>query len=310
MTIPTNEARELIERTFDEYTRFLQRNLRLTRDRRTPFTLTSLLWDLGDWQNTARADIRNYLFRGLSADGYNYLLRQCSELADIYRLSTRGRLAGANVENQETSGIEPMSIQLAINYLRGMANDFANIWEHPVFIFGVSASATGPMLSIGTSAGIYFVPNEKNDSRFYASLTALFIPTNPVLRIAHLRRLMSRSKDYGFFTDVATGGTGWAFEFFRGKPGSASVGVTVGIIRSLDDLTGVSNQTGGSLPVKAASLSGGLIFNQYNLDERSIAPVGGTITVGLGLGSRWDAYSRVGNTFVYSVKERRWLNRN
>ncbi|MCL2381778.1 MAG: hypothetical protein FWC64_09350 [Treponema sp.] len=98
-TLNKADARGLIEGTFNEFTRFLERNAGLLRDRRTPFTLTSLLWDLGDWKDTGRADIRDYLFRDLSADGYNYLLRQCSELADIYQLSTRDRLRGASVEN-------------------------------------------------------------------------------------------------------------------------------------------------------------------------------------------------------------------
>ncbi|MCL2382483.1 MAG: hypothetical protein FWC64_13005 [Treponema sp.] len=99
MAIQPNEARDLIEQTFNEFTRFLERNVGLLRDSRTPYTLTSLLWDLGDWKDTARPEIRDYLFKDLSAEGYNYLLEQCFELADIYQLSTRDKLAGARVED-------------------------------------------------------------------------------------------------------------------------------------------------------------------------------------------------------------------
>ena len=96
--VPPSEARYLIEQTFNDFTRFLQRNKHLARDPKTPYTFTSILMDLKDWESSVKStDTMNYLFKDLSAEGYNYLLEQCLELAEIYQLPTRGRLKGISV---------------------------------------------------------------------------------------------------------------------------------------------------------------------------------------------------------------------
>jgi len=100
MIIPANEARDLIERTFNEFIRLLEQSLDLLRDRHIPYPLISLPGYLHDWKSCEGEDVRNYLFKDLNAESYNYLLQQCFKLANGYQLSTRDRLAGATVENE------------------------------------------------------------------------------------------------------------------------------------------------------------------------------------------------------------------
>jgi len=95
--ITDKAARGLITETFEEFAVFLKRNVGLM-NRSVPTVLSIVLGDVLDWENIVkRNDVLDDLFNGLSAESYNYLLRQCHEMAELYELSTRGRLAGARV---------------------------------------------------------------------------------------------------------------------------------------------------------------------------------------------------------------------
>jgi len=98
MNISTSEARDLIEQTFAEFTSFLRRKKVAFSSPGTPYAFKALIIDLPEWASAQNPSDMDYLFKDLSADGYNYLLQQCLELATIYDLPTRGKLAGATVE--------------------------------------------------------------------------------------------------------------------------------------------------------------------------------------------------------------------
>jgi RHS repeat-associated protein len=164
-------------------------------------------------------------------------------------------------------------------------------WEHPVITLGFSASATGPGISVGNSTGIYFVPKSRSDPIFYALLYALVNPvTPPVFIPAILEELASRSTDFGVFTDILSTGSGLGM--------SASIGLQIGIFRSMDDFRSFFNETGGSGGPPGVSIGGDLIFNSLGL------PIGFSGTVGISIpGSTPEGHSRFGNTFVLQFKE-------
>jgi len=94
MIISTSEARDLIEQTFADFT----------------------------------SDM-DYLFNDLSADGYNYLLQQCLELAAIYELPARGKLAGATVEKRTAPLVSQGGGYRAI-----LAQSSDPPWQHPLAV--------------------------------------------------------------------------------------------------------------------------------------------------------------------------------
>ena len=98
MNISTSEARDLIEQTFADFTSFLRRKKVAFSSPSMPYAFRALIMDLPEWTSAKNPSDMDYLFKDLSADGYNYLLQQCLELATIYELPTRGKLAGATVE--------------------------------------------------------------------------------------------------------------------------------------------------------------------------------------------------------------------
>ena len=87
------EAQELIMDTFKEYSKALKQN---KDNPSTPFFYSRN--DLADLEGIlANPRFPNELFDGLDAESYNYLLRQCSELADLYNLPNKRRLKGSLV---------------------------------------------------------------------------------------------------------------------------------------------------------------------------------------------------------------------
>ena len=82
------EAQELIMDTYNAYSK----SLRLNKDNpSTPFFYARN--GLADLERIlANPGLSNELFNGLDAESYNYLLRQCNELADLYALPTKRRL--------------------------------------------------------------------------------------------------------------------------------------------------------------------------------------------------------------------------
>jgi hypothetical protein len=178
-----------------------------------------------------------------------------------------------------------------------------NGWDKPVFIFGFSASATGPLISAGSNTGMYFVPKSNDDPLFYVALSSFTyfstsaLPGSKILAAGSLALLISRSSDYGVFTNIMDAGTGWAFPFGA----TASIGGTVGVFKSMDDFKGFYNATGFSIDV-ILSLGGDAIFNKMG------APVGYAATIGVGISTPFspvEIHSRFGNTFVFSVKDRK-----
>jgi hypothetical protein len=108
------DARELIQQTFNAFSGFLERNEHKLRGRQFD-NVSFFLSNFTDWRRiVGRADIMNDLFRNLDAESYNYLLQQCFELADLYRLSTRDRLVGAVVKYgvAEVGSVTPTGISV------------------------------------------------------------------------------------------------------------------------------------------------------------------------------------------------------
>jgi hypothetical protein len=171
-------------------------------------------------------------------------------------------------------------------------------WTNPAFVIGFSAGATGRLMSVGHTSGIYFVPKSKNDPLFYLALVAVIaLPVTGRVELlpGALSLLIWKSADYGFMTDLLSNGTGWGY--------SAGVGATVGVFRSVGDMRGVFNETGGSVTIGPYSAGIDLIFNSVNL------PVGYMAIIGVSTPSIAEFHSRFGNTFVFSARELR-LRRN
>jgi RHS repeat-associated protein len=168
--------------------------------------------------------------------------------------------------------------------------------ENPVFTIGLSASATGPGISTGHSSGMFVIPKSKSDPIFYASMTAYInslISQNPISKLASpllLTSLISRSSDYGAFTDILSTGTGGGM--------AASAGLSIGIFKSYDDFKGFFIEVGGSAGVGIFSAGVDFVFNDVDL------PVGLMVTTGVGFpASTPEGHVRFGNTFVLSAIE-------
>jgi len=133
------DARELIQQTFNAFSGFLERNEHKLRGRRFD-NVSFFLSNFTDWRRiVGRTDIMNDLFRNLDAESYNYLLQQCYELADLYRLSTRDRLVGARV-GEEVRGAPIWLIHGAFNSIPVAGNhwgdDTAGVRAHIKKLFG------------------------------------------------------------------------------------------------------------------------------------------------------------------------------
>jgi hypothetical protein len=181
--------------------------------------------------------------------------------------------------------------------LRNAAKEWKDGWEQPVFILGFSASATGPLISVGNTTGMYFAPYELNDPIFHAAFACfinLITSPNPISKALvpfAYNLLVSRSSDHGVFSDLLSAGTGWSFPL----TGSASIGGTIGIFRSMGDLSGFFNETGFSFSL-GLSLGADTIFNDFGF------PVGFLATIGVGTPSFLEVHSRFGNAFVFPFK--------
>ena len=98
-TINTAQAEELIMATYREFSDLLVRN-RQNRSRLPPPMVANLDNSADFVRILGSKDLKSQLFGGLSADGYNYLLKKCGELANIYDLSTKARLRnGVHVDS-------------------------------------------------------------------------------------------------------------------------------------------------------------------------------------------------------------------
>ena len=167
-------------------------------------------------------------------------------------------------------------------------------WENPVFMLGISVNGTGPGISAGNTTGMYFVPNSKDDSVFYAAFASFAFETTSILPGSSIRAasalltLISRSSDFGFFTDIMSSGTGGGM--------SAGIGVTIGVFSSIDNFRGFFNESGFSVG-KLFTIGADAVFNTLG------APVGYTATIGIGVQPGFEAHSRFGNNFVFSVRE-------
>ena len=64
----------------------------------------------------ANPGLSNELFNGLDAESYNYLLRQCNELADLYDLPTKRRLKGAVILKKV--GLENKTVEKLMTQVR------------------------------------------------------------------------------------------------------------------------------------------------------------------------------------------------
>ena len=90
------EAQRLILRTYNEFLNLLREH----RHVESGFA-GSVVMQLPEIERIlGTPGFERELFEGLGSEGHKDLLLQCSELADIYELSTRDRLAGASVGNE------------------------------------------------------------------------------------------------------------------------------------------------------------------------------------------------------------------
>jgi len=108
--ISVTEAQKLMFATFNEFKKILSLN---RQNSSGPFHL--LIHTLPEWEEIlARPALPSELFEELDTESYNYLLGKCYELADLYHLSTRDRLAGAVVKYgvAEVEPVTPTSISV------------------------------------------------------------------------------------------------------------------------------------------------------------------------------------------------------
>jgi hypothetical protein len=180
-----------------------------------------------------------------------------------------------------------------------------NEWQNPAFIIGFSANATGPLMSSGSTSGMYFVPESRDDPMFYmafANFIAASLSTKPgsnLLAWVNLKILKSVSADYGIFTDMMNAGTGWT-NLKANNALSASIGGTFGVFKSLSDFAGTFNETGASIGIRGVSIGGDASFNI----NRQLIGITSTIGVTTKGSINPEFHSRVGHTFVYSEKNR------
>jgi len=120
--ITKDEAQQLILNTFNEFSRLLRHN---KNNRPMPFHAVSLLSNVEDLERILAMDrFRNELFDGLSTESYDFLLRECSVLADIYSLSTKNKLRGKRIGDRldAITGAAPrISERNNINYLNTLS---------------------------------------------------------------------------------------------------------------------------------------------------------------------------------------------
>jgi hypothetical protein len=167
---------------------------------------------------------------------------------------------------------------------------------NPVFTVGLSASATGPLISAGHSSGLFFVPKSKSDPVFYVSMSVYvnsLISQDPIAKATlplSLTALISRSSDYGTFTDILSSGTGGGM--------AASAGLSIGVFKSYADFKGLFIEAGSSGGIGIFSAGVDFIFNDVDM------PVGFMATAGIGFPlSSPEVHIRFGNTFVLSAGE-------
>ena len=143
------------------------------------------------------------------------------------------------------------------SYVNNDPVNYVDLWglaasdNKPVFIFGLSANATFNSGSVGNTTGVYFVPNNLGDPLFhiaYSFMTSTL--TNPVAKVVTpmvLTVLISRSSDYGVFSDILNSGVGVGL--------SASAGISTGIFTSVNDLAGPYGEFGASTSITGIPLS-------------------------------------------------------
>jgi len=98
-----DETQDLIINTFKEFRMVLRDMLKCQKTH--PIVLSvNILPPFLEWERVLNnSSLRNELFQELDEEGYNYLLDKCSELANLYNLSTKNRLMGRGVDSVENN---------------------------------------------------------------------------------------------------------------------------------------------------------------------------------------------------------------
>ncbi len=185
-----------------------------------------------------------------------------------------------------------------IENIVSMLPDFIDAdWENPVFFVGVSANATVPIWSVGTTVGEYFVPRNNDDKLFYGllglylhSIASVDSGTRMAGIIAH-ELLKNVSSEYGIMVDaLANSGFG-----ITSLDLSASVSGTFGIFRSLHSMEGNYIESG---------ISGGVLGISFGFDAAinlNKELLGITASIGVGIGPP-EIHTRFGNTVLVPIK--------
>jgi hypothetical protein len=190
----------------------------------------------------------------------------------------------------------------------GRADDeLPTTWTEPVFIFGVTGSATFPLLSAAVTESMYFVPNtDKISASGYSLLFTAFInlainqniiPKALLLPIT-TNLLVENSKDVGFLSELMSSGTGMPFgKDSINKGYSASAGFTIGVMRSMNDLDGFYFDIGGSASFGFIGLGLDSVFN----DKGELSGFMGM--AGIAAGSSVEGHVRMGFSFRHSLMQ-------
>jgi hypothetical protein len=250
------------------------------------------------------------------------MYKNCGVLANKYDLPNKSTMLGYNsvviapapyntanyAWDNQVGGTNSTSttdwrkeVDEALKKIKEKMREIGNDWKKPVFIIGISPNATAPGASVGNTSGTYIVPKSIDDPQFYAALTAVvcanIMSNNFIITGMALAGLKSVSSDYGTFTDAMSPGMGLGL--------SASIGVSIGVFRSIDDFVGLFNESGGS-GGPGISIGADVALNMQG------CLVGFTVTIGVAVRGSFfiELHSRFGTNFVYSEKQGKWLFKN
>ena len=176
-------------------------------------------------------------------------------------------------------------------------------WTEPVYTFGVAGSATGPLMSVASTAAVYFIPNKNKVSiKAFTALFAAYVatkisnsgsPQGMAMEAIAFGALASVSKEIGVMADFMSSGTGVpAGRNFTKYGGSASAGYNIGVLRSKEDAQGVFGELGTSVSRGIVSVG---IDSVFNTNKELI---GFNATIGVGVGLSVETHARGGNTFM------------
>jgi hypothetical protein len=189
---------------------------------------------------------------------------------------------------------------------REIEDDLPTIWTEPVFVFGLTGSATFPLLSAAITESMYFVPDTNKISLAdYSTLFTAFVTqatstnmfSKAVLPIV-ASNLIKNSSDIGFLTELMSSGTGTPFgSNFQDKGFSASAGFTVGIFRNINDIDNFYFDIGSSLSIGMLGFGLDAVFNE----NREVTGFMGM--AGFAAGTIGETHGRFGYSFRYSLMQ-------